>query len=88
MRIEAPCDRRGGNTASLRSSRHRRSDVIHLELTENEASTLVKVLDYYVSELRMEVTDTEQKDLRDALKVEEDTLKRLVQILKQKLAKT
>jgi len=62
--------------------------VIHLELTENDASTLVKVLDYYVSELRMEVTDTEQKDLRDALKVEEDTLKGLLQMLKQGLAKT
>lgn len=62
--------------------------MIHLELTENDASTLVKVLDYYVSELRMEVTDTEQKDLRDALKVEEDTLKGLLQMLKQGLAKT
>ncbi len=61
--------------------------MIHLDLTENEAATLVKVLDYYVSELRMEVTDTEQKDLRDALKVEEDALKKIVHTLKQGLAK-
>jgi len=34
--------------------------MIQLELTENEAVTLANVLDYYVSELRMEIADTEE----------------------------
>ena len=56
--------------------------MIHLDLTKDEAATLVKALDYYVSELRMEVTKTEQKDLRDTLKLEENALKKIVQTLK------
>jgi len=61
--------------------------MIHLDLTENEAAALLKVLDYYVSELRMEVTDTEQKDMRDALKLEEGTLKKIQQALKTGLGR-
>ena len=61
--------------------------MIHLDLTENEAAALVKVLDYYVSELRMEVTGTEQKDLRETLKAEEGVLKKLLQDLKQRSRK-
>jgi hypothetical protein len=68
--------------------RERRSEMIHLDLAEAEAATLVKVLDYYVSELRMEVTDTEQKDFRDTLKVEEDVLKKILRALKGQLEKT
>ena len=59
--------------------------MIRVELKEAEAAALVKVLDYYVSELRMEVAGTEQKDLRDALKSEEDALKSVLQALKTKL---
>jgi hypothetical protein len=62
--------------------------MIRLDLTETESAALVKVLDYYVSELRMEITDTEQKDLRDALKTEEDVLKKIQQTLKERLGET
>jgi hypothetical protein len=62
--------------------------MIRLDLTETESAALVKVLDYYVSELRMEITDTEQKDLRDALKTEEDVLKKILQTLKERLGET
>jgi uncharacterized membrane protein len=55
----------------------------HLDLTEAEAAALIKALDYYISELRMEVTNTDQKDMRDELKAEEQTLKKIVQTLKQ-----
>jgi hypothetical protein len=65
--------------------RERRSEMIHLDLAEAEAATLVKVLDYYVSELRMEITDTEEKDLRDALKTEENVLKKILRTLKERL---
>lgn len=53
-----------------------------LELTQEEAAALTKVLEYYVSDLRMEVADTEQKDMRDALKVEEEALRRILQGLR------
>ena len=59
--------------------------MIQLGLTEEEAAALVKALEYYVSELRMEVSDTEQKDMRDALKIEESTLKKILRSLKQEL---
>jgi hypothetical protein len=59
--------------------------MIHLDVTETEAAALVKALDYYVSELRMEITDTEEKDLRDALKTEENVLKKILRTLKERL---
>jgi hypothetical protein len=59
--------------------------MIQLELTKDEAAALVKALDYYVSELRMEVTATEQQDFRDALKVEEELLKKITRTLRQGL---
>jgi hypothetical protein len=55
----------------------------HLDLTEAEAATLVKALEFYISELRMEVTNTDQKDMRDELKSEEQTLKKIVEALKR-----
>jgi hypothetical protein len=61
--------------------------MIRLDLAENETVTLLQVLDYYASELRMEAADTEQKDLRDALKIEEDVLKKILQIPKERLEK-
>jgi hypothetical protein len=57
-------------------------NMTHLKLTDEEADTLIQVLSYYISELRMEVTDTDQQEMRDALKVEEAMLKRVLQVLK------
>jgi len=42
-----------------------------IELNEEEAATLKDILNSYVSDLRMEVADTDSKDLRDELKQEE-----------------
>ena len=42
--------------------------MINLELTENEAEVLHIVLDNYLSDLRMEIADTDRKDFRDMLK--------------------
>ncbi len=36
-----------------------------LNLTETEVLTLKKTLDGYISDLRMEITDTDDKDFRD-----------------------
>jgi hypothetical protein len=42
-----------------------------IELTNDESTALVDILDSYLSDLRMEVADTDSKDLRDDLKARE-----------------
>ncbi len=52
-----------------------------LTLTEEEAGTLRRVLEQYVSDLRMEIADTDSMDFRDQLKREEAFLKKLIEQL-------
>jgi hypothetical protein len=52
-----------------------------LNLTESEASTLRKALDSYISDLRMEIADTDDKDFRDGLMQEEVILKKILKSL-------
>ncbi|MBE0616933.1 MAG: hypothetical protein IH608_03255 [Proteobacteria bacterium] len=55
--------------------------MIRVDLTEPEADTLRDVLDSYLSDLRMEIADTDSLDYRDGLKrkkkVIEDVMGRL-----------
>ncbi len=53
-----------------------------LTLTDTEASTLRKVLETYLSDLRMEIVDTEAQDFREQLKEEENILEKIVKALK------
>ena len=48
-----------------------------IELADEEAEVLRSVLEEYISELRMEVANTDSMDFRDALKHKEEILKRL-----------
>ena len=50
----------------------------HLTLSSDEAEMLREVLASYLSDLRMEIADTDQKDFRDGLKAKEDLLKGLI----------
>jgi len=50
-------------------------------LTDQEAATLKKALEVYLSDLRMEIADTDAQDFRDELKREEAVLKRLLEQL-------
>lgn len=52
-----------------------------LNLTETEVTTLRKTLDSYISDLRMEIADTEEKDFRDGLMQEEVILKKILKSL-------
>ena len=52
-----------------------------LTLTDQEAATLRRVLEQYVSDLRMEIADTDSMDFRDQLKREEAFLKKLIEQL-------
>ncbi len=42
--------------------------MIRLDLTTAEREILIEVLDGYLSDLRMEISDTDRKDFRDGLK--------------------
>ena len=52
-----------------------------LNLTDSETSTLRKVLENYLSELRMEIADTDQMDYRDELKEEEVVINKILRAL-------
>lgn len=49
--------------------------MITLMLEEKDRDLLRRVLEYYLSELRMEVAGTDRQEFRDKLKDEEETLK-------------
>jgi hypothetical protein len=55
--------------------------MIRIELTEAEAATLQDVLESYLSDLRMEIADTDRMEFREELKakkkVVEDVMGRL-----------
>lgn len=52
--------------------------MIQLNLTQEEASILKDLLEDYLSDLRMEVADTDMQDFRDRLKQEEATIKKIL----------
>jgi len=49
-----------------------------IQLAEEEAAVLRSVLEEYISELRMEVANTDSMDFREDLKRKEEILKALV----------
>ena len=49
-----------------------------LELTEHEKETLAAILDYYLTELRGEISDTDNWEFKDKLKKREGTIRRLL----------
>jgi hypothetical protein len=57
--------------------------MVQLVLTAEEATLLGEILTSYLSDLRMEIADTEAMDFREALKQREVFLKRLLQTLSQ-----
>ena len=57
-----------------------------LNLTDGEAGTLQQVLETYLSDLRMEIADTDAQPFRDALKQEEAVITRLIEQLRAQAA--
>jgi hypothetical protein len=53
----------------------------YITLTESEAAMLKEALEIYVSDLRMEIVDTEEKDFREDLKHREAVLNRVLMAL-------
>ena len=56
--------------------------MVRIELTSQEAEELSSILDDYLSDLRMEIVDTEGHDFRVMLKKRKDLVKRFLDQLK------
>lgn len=55
--------------------------MIQVTLPPEEATLLREVLESYLSDLRMEIADTDSMDFREGLKRQEDFLKRFLRQL-------
>ena len=60
--------------------------MVQITLTQEEAAALRGVLSSYLSDLRMEIADTDSMQFREGLKREEALLKKLLQQLDAELA--
>jgi len=54
-----------------------------LSLTDKEGETLTKALEAYLSDLRMEIADTDAYDFREGLKQEESVITQLLERLRK-----
>ena len=57
--------------------------MINLELTKEEKDILAMVLESYLSDLRMEIADTDSMDFRESLKKRKDVLKKVLETLQR-----
>jgi hypothetical protein len=51
---------------------------MHMDLTAEESKALKHALEVYLSDLRMEIVDTDNQDFRDGLKHEKQLLESVV----------
>ena len=56
--------------------------MINLDLTNEENDILAMVLENYLSDLRMEIADTDSMDFRESLKKKKEVLKKVLETLK------
>lgn len=56
--------------------------MIQVDLSEDERQILVQVLDDCLSDLRMEIADTDRQDFRDLLKTRKAAIQKLLEILR------
>lgn len=54
-----------------------------LELSPEEQEALIEVLESFLSDLRMEIADTERLAFRERLKGQEQIIKRLLEVLRK-----
>lgn len=54
---------------------------INLNIEENDLNILVEVLQSYLSDLSMEITDTDNQDFRETLKNKRLAIQRILKVL-------
>lgn len=55
--------------------------MIHVDLTPRERELVLAAIENYLSDLRMEISDTDRMDFRDMLKERKAALRKLVSAL-------
>ncbi len=55
--------------------------MIQLDLSDSERRMLLETLESVLSDLRMEIADTDRKDFRDMLKTRKAVLRKLIEAL-------
>ena len=55
--------------------------MVHLHLEPTDAEVLRMVLESYLSDLRMEIADTDSMDFRDQLKARKEVLRKVVALI-------
>lgn len=55
--------------------------MVHINLDPAEAEVLKMVLESYLSDLRMEIADTDSQDFREKLKARKMTLRKVVALI-------
>jgi len=60
--------------------------MVRLELTEQEAAELREILTRYLSDLRVEIVDTDSSTFKDALRQEKEVVVRLLEQLTERPA--
>ncbi|HHT9114251.1 MAG: hypothetical protein HZA47_04450 [Planctomycetes bacterium] len=57
--------------------------MIHLELAQVEKEMLIDILENDLSDLRMEIADTDSLDFREMLTKQKEVLKKVLETLRQ-----
>jgi hypothetical protein len=71
------------NTLALIIFRNLNMSEINITLTENEKEVLAEALESYLSELGMEITDTDQMDYREKLKARRTVIQKILKDLRK-----
>lgn len=58
-----------------------------LTLTEEESALLVEILEDYISEIRMEIADTDKSSFKEKLKTQKLAVTKILQQLKENTGK-
>ena len=61
--------------------------MVQFKITEEERELLIEILENDISDLRMEIADTDRREYREMLKNREVLMKKIQQKLEQSLAK-
>jgi len=57
--------------------------MFQLDLNKDESNILIEILEHDLSELRMEIADTDSQDFRDTLKNKKEVVAKALQSLQQ-----
>lgn len=61
-------------------------NMVNIQLSEEEASLLIRSLEWSLSEIRMEIADTDSCDFRDGVKQEKRALEHAIEQMKIAMA--